>query len=458
MQKLFRVRQCEDSFFRNRSRPCLQYQIQRCTAPCVDLISPERYADDVRHAVLFLEGRSTEVIRELGDQMEAASKALEFEKAARIRDRIANLKRIQAQQYVAGTREDLDIIAVAGGGTSVCVQVFFFRAGRNIGNRAFFPSNPGSAELAEVLQAFLVQYYSRRPVPPQVVASHAIADRELVEQVLGDRAGRKVRVLHRPRGDKAKWLEIARNNADTALKSQLAGKAGQRKRMEALRELLDLDEAPARMECFDISHTQGDATVASCVVFDADGPVKSDYRRFNIKGITPGDDYAALRQALERRYKRLKSGEGKLPDILFIDGGKGQLTQGREVLQELQIDQVLLVGVAKGPDRKAGDETLFVGSEQRQVRPPADSPASHLVQNIRDEAHRFAITGHRQRRSNARQRSTLEGVEGIGPSRRRRLLKHFGGLQGVRRAGVEELCAVEGISRELARRIYDALH
>ena len=458
MQKLFRVRQCEDSFFRNRSRPCLQYQIKRCTAPCVELIDAAAYAADVRHARLFLRGKSYQVIRELGAQMEAASGVLEFERAAAIRDQIANLKRIQAQQYVAGSHGNLDIVAVAGQGAAVCVQVFFFREGRNVGNRAFFPRNHGDAGRAEVLGAFIAQYYSERDPPAQIVASLDFPDRSLLEAVLGERLKKRIRILYRPRGEKAKWLQIAINNAQTALASQLKGKAGMQRRVSALKELLGLDEPPQRMECFDISHTRGEATVASCVVFDANGPVKSDYRRFNIGGITPGDDYAAIHQALERRYRRLKAGEGSIPDVLFIDGGKGQLGHALAVLEELQIDQVLVVAVAKGSQRKAGHETLFVGPRQTPLQPPPDSLASHLIQSIRDEAHRFAITAHRQRRGKARQRSMLEDIPGIGAKRRRHLLKHFGGLQGLRRAGVEELCAVEGIHAHLAQRIYDALH
>ncbi len=458
MQKLFRVRQCEDSFFRNRSRPCLQYQIKRCTAPCVDLIDAEAYRADVRHARMFLDGRSYQVIKELGQRMEAASSALEFERAAAIRDQIATLKRIQAQQYVAGSRGNLDIVAVAGEGAAVCVQVFYFREGRNIGNRAFFPRNRGDAAGSEVLAAFIAQYYGEREPPREIVANGDFPDRKLIAAVLSERVGKRVRILYRPRGDKAKWLQIAENNARTALASQLAGRAGMQRRLEALQKLLNLDEPPSRMECFDISHTRGEATVAACVVFDANGPLKSDYRRFNIRDVAPGDDYGAIRQALERRYRRLKAGEGSIPDVLFIDGGKGQVGQALQVLEELQIDQTLVVGVSKGAGRRAGHETLYVGARQAMLQPAPDSLAGHLIQSIRDEAHRFAITAHRQRRGKARQRSVLEDIPGIGAKRRRLLLEHFGGLRGLRRAGVEELCAVEGIHEHLARRIYDALH
>ncbi len=458
MQKLFRVRQCEDSFFANRSRPCLQYQIKRCTAPCVEAISEQDYARDVRHAELFLEGRDHQVIDELGAEMAQASSELEFEKAAQIRDQIANLKRVQSEQHVMGAKGNIDLLAVASDGPTACVQAIYFREGRNVGSRSFFPRNRAEVGPDAVLSAFIIQYYSGRDLPSELVVDRDFSDRELLSRVLGERAGRPVRILHRPRGDKARWLAMARTNAQSALVSHLAGRSGMSERMEALAKLLDLPAPPDRIECFDISHTQGEATVASCVVFDADGPRKSDYRRFNISNITPGDDYAALRQAFMRRYRRLKAGEGTMPDLLLIDGGKGQLTQGLEVLDELEISDVLLVGIAKGPERRGGEETLFVGPEQRPVVPGGDSAASHLIQNIRDEAHRFAITGHRQRRAKKRQTSVLEEVSGIGATRRRQILQHFGGLKGVRRAGVEELCAVEGISAELAQRIYDALH
>ncbi len=458
MQKLFKVRQCEDSFFANRSRPCLQYQIQRCTAPCVGHISETDYARDVRYAQWFLEGRDNQVIDEMGNEMQAASKDLEFERAAAIRDQIANLKRVQSQQHVLGARGNIDLLAVASDGPTVCVQAIYFREGRNVGSRSFFPRNRGEEAAGAVLSAFIVQYYSRRDLPTELVVDQDFADRQLVADVLSERAGRNFRILHKPRGEKARWLSMAATNAQSALASHLAGKFGMNARMQALATLLDLPAPPDRVECFDISHTQGEATVASCVVFDADGPRKSDYRRFNISHITPGDDYAALRQAFLRRYRRIKAGEGKMPDLLLIDGGKGQLTQGLEVLAELQIDDVLLVGIAKGPERRGGEETLFIGPEQKPVVPGSDSAASHLIQSIRDEAHRFAITGHRQRRAKKRQTSVLEQVEGIGATRRRQILQHFGGLKGVRRAGVEELCAVDGISDELAQRIYDAMH
>jgi excinuclease ABC subunit C len=458
MQKLFRVRQCEDSFFANRSRPCLQYQIKRCTAPCVGHIDADRYAQDVGHASMFLKGRGQQVIDDLAIAMERASAELAFERAADLRDQIATLRTVLAQQHVAGARGDLDIVAVFGDGAEMCLQVFFFRQGRNLGNRAFFPRNSGRAGRPEVLQAFLSQYYLAHDLPPELAISEPIEDKALLEEIFSVRAGRKVRIVARARGEKARWVEMARSNAEMALKQQLASHAGIRRRVTALKELLDLDDLPGRMECFDISHTQGEATVASCVVFDANGPIKGDYRRFNIRGITPGDDYAAMRQALERRYQRLKAGEGVIPDILFIDGGDGQVTQALEVLEELQIDETLVVGISKGPERRAGEETLIVGRERRRLEPGPDSVAGHLIQWVRDEAHRFAITGHRGQRAKARQKSRLEDIPGIGAKRRRNLLSRFGGLQGILNAGVEELCSVDGISQELAQRIYDVLH
>ncbi|MDX1569371.1 MAG: excinuclease ABC subunit UvrC [Xanthomonadales bacterium] len=458
MQKIFRVRQCEDTFFRNRSRPCLQYQIKRCTAPCVGRISREDYAEDVRHARMFLEGGAEKVIGELVERMERASEALEFEKAAELRDQIVTLQKIQAQQFVAGAQGDLDVVAAATDGQQACVQVLFFRQGRNLGNRAFYPRLPAPDQPAAVLRAFMSQHYLRREIPRQILIGEDLEDRELLEEVFSERAGHRVRIVAHPRGDRAKWLEMAQRNAKTALATSLASHSGLRKRLQDLQDLLDLDELPARMECFDVSHTRGEKTVASCVVFDENGPVKSDYRRFNIRDVAAGDDYGAMRQALERRYRRLKSGEGKMPDLLLIDGGKGQLRQALETLDELQIDEIHVVAVAKGERRREGEETLISGAARKTLKPGSGSPGLRLIQWIRDEAHRFAITGHRQRRSKARRRSVLEDVPGIGPKRRRALLTHFGGLRGLAAAGVEELSTVEGISRELARRIYAVLH
>ncbi|MCB1874709.1 MAG: excinuclease ABC subunit UvrC [Chromatiales bacterium] len=457
LQKLFPVRQCEDSFYRNRSRPCLQHQIQRCTAPCVGLVTPEIYAGDVRHAVMFLEGRSTLVVEELVQRMEKASAELDFEAAARYRDQIASLRKVQQRQYVSGERGDVDIVAAAVKQGLGCVQVFFVRAGHSLGNKTYFPRLPEDTEAPDMLAAFLPQYYLSREVPGEILVNHRLAEQGLLEEVLSTHAGHKVTISDRLRGDRARWLEMANNNAGLALDAKLASRAGMGRRLAALQELLKLDDPPSRMECFDISHTMGERTVASCVVFNQEGPLKTDYRRFNIEGIEPGDDYAAMRQALTRRYTRLRKGEGKLPDILFIDGGKGQLGMARDVLEELQVGGVALVGVAKGVDRRAGLEDLFVGVSTVPLRPSADSPALHLIQQIRDEAHRFAITGHRKRREKARKTSVLEEIPGLGPKRRQALLKHLGGLREVSRAGVEDLQRVPGISRPLAEKIVEVM-
>ncbi|MEQ6341818.1 MAG: excinuclease ABC subunit UvrC [Gammaproteobacteria bacterium] len=458
LQKIFPVRQCEDSFYRNRSRPCLQYQIKRCTGPCVGLVDKETYQQDVRHAVMFLEGKNHEVINELAARMEAAATNLDFERAAHLRDQIVSLRRVQEKQYVSGEGGDLDVVASAVHNGAGCVQVFYIRGGRSLGNKTFFPRHNGDADAAEILAAFLPQYYLDRETPSEILISHDLEDATLLEHVLGKQAGRKVTITHRVRGERARWLAMAATNAQYALAQYTAGKADIRQRYEALQEALDLDSLPQRLECFDISHTMGELPVASCVVFDGSGPLKSDYRRFNIENITPGDDYAAMHQALTRRYTRIKAGEGKLPDILFIDGGKGQVSAVAQALEELQVSGVTLVGVAKGPGRKPGLETLFLfGSETPIILPP-DSPALHLVQQIRDEAHRFAITGHRQRRAKARNTSPLEKIPGIGARRRRQLLNQFGGMQGVARAGVEDLANVQGISKQLAQLIYDAFH
>ena len=458
LQKLFRVRQCEDSFYGNRSRPCLQFQIKRCTAPCVGYVSEQVYDEDVRHAVMFLEGKDTQVIDELIVKMEQASAELEFEQAASFRDQIGSLRRVQEKQYVSAEGGDLDIIVSDVKNGVGCVQVFFIRGGHHLGNKSFFPKHTKESDPAEVLSAFLPQYYLGKPVPNEVLVNHALEDKEWLESVLAEQAGRKVVISHKVRGDRARWLEMAQTNLKEALMRQLVSKSGLQQRYQALQEGLGLDDLPQRLECFDISHTQGEATVASCVVFDQDGPRKSDYRRFNIEGITPGDDYAAMHQALTRRYTRLKKGEGKLPDILFIDGGKGQLSQARDVINELQVTEVTLVGIAKGEGRKPGLETLFLSGQSEPIILPADSPALHLIQQIRDEAHRFAITGHRQRRDKARGKSPLEGISGVGAKRRRDLLNQFGGWQEVARAGVNDLAKVKGISQELAQRIYDAFH
>ena len=459
LQKLFKVRLCEDSFFNNRSRPCLQYQIKRCSAPCVGLVSAEDYQQDINDSIRFLAGKSDELIREQIEKMEAASAELAFEKAAEYRDQIELMRRISQQQYITGARGDIDVVAAVIEQEVACVQVFYIRSGSSLGNRSFFPRLPDKrASSQELLTAFLGQYYATREIPQEIIINTTLEDQAVMEEMLCLRKESKVSLKSRVRTDRLRWLEMAERNARVALRSRLASRDIVRGRYEDLQERLGLDEIPHRMECFDISHTMGEATVASCVVFNEDGPLTSDYRRFNISGITGGDDYAAMRQALMRRYRRLAEGDGELPDILFIDGGRGQLRQAEEVLEEFQVQGVTLVGVAKGEGRKAGLETLFVAGQDGGISLPQDAPALHLVLHIRDEAHRFAITGHRRKRAKFRVSSTLEDVPGLGPKRRQSLLKHFGGLRAVATASVEELGKIPGISKRLAEQIYTLYH
>jgi excinuclease ABC subunit C len=458
LQKLFRVRQCEDGFFRNRSRPCLQYQIRRCTAPCVGLVSKQAYAQDVRRTVLFLEGKGSEVIDDLVKCMDDAAAGREYEQAAVYRDQIASLRHVQEKQYISRDQGDSDILACAVLNGIACVQVFMVRGGRNLGNTGFFPRMPLEMDPDEVLAAFIPQYYQDREIPPEILLSHAPADVTLIAGMLGGLAGRSGDIRSNVRGDRARWVAMAVENARRAIQARLDAGKGHAARLLSLAEALGLDEPPARIECFDISHTGGESTVASCVVFGPDGPLKSDYRRFNIEDVQAGDDYAAMTQALTRRYTRLRKGEGKLPDLLLIDGGKGQLAVASRVLEELQIEEVRVMGVAKGPGRKPGLETLHFAGAGAPSALPADSPALHLIQQIRDEAHRFAITGHRQRRARSRNTSPLENIPGVGARRRQLLLQQFGGLQEVARAGIEDLARIRGINHALARQIYDAFH
>ncbi|QFU76123.1 excinuclease ABC subunit UvrC [Halioglobus maricola] len=460
MQKVFKVRQCEDSYFRNRSRPCLQYQIDRCTAPCVDLVSEEEYAAQVESTSLFLKGKSQQLMVRLADDMEKAAAELEYEKAAVYRDQLAQLQQVQASQGIEGVQGDLDIMAAAVSAGRACVQVLFVRGARVLGSKTYYPPLKLEETPARVLEAFLPQYYlnGSRAVPAEVIVNDLPEDAETLAEALTVQAERKVKLRSRVRDARARWLRLAVQTAETNLQSHLADRQTVLSRLENLQETLRLPELPERMECFDISHSSGEATVASCVVFDQNGPRKSDYRKYNIEGITGGDDYAAMQQALERRFKRLKSGEGAQPDILFIDGGKGQVTQAMSVLQDLQIAGVEVIGVAKGVTRKAGFETLIDGGTGREWQLPGDSPALHLIQQVRDEAHRFAITGHRARRDKNRQRSLLEDIPGVGAKRRRELLRHFGSAQGVVNANVEELQKIAGISATMAQQIYDHLH
>ena len=458
LQKLFLLRPCSDTFFANRSRPCLQYQIKRCSGPCVGLISKEEYAQDVSDAIKVLEGKGAELIDDLAQRMEQASSQLDFERAARLRDQINHIKAIHSTQSVTrNATEDIDAVALVSQGSDHCVSIVFVRGGRNLGSTNFFP-RPGLAEEGELMSGFLAQYYLGREAPGEILINCKIEDADLLEATLSERMQRTVRVRPVVRGVRARWLEMARTNAEVGIKMRRATEATSAEQVQELATIFGLAAPPTRMECFDVSHTMGERTVASCVVFGTDGPIKSDYRRFNIEGVAPGDDYGALRQALSRRYARIKKGEAPMPDILLIDGGPGQLAEAMKVLSEMEIEGLAVAGIAKGADRRPGQERLFLPNHEVPTILPPDSAALHLIQRIRDEAHRFAITGHRQRRAKARTQSVLETVPGLGPRKRRELLRQFGGLQGVSRAGIDDLAKVHGISRKLAQSIYDTLH
>lgn len=461
LQKTFLVRQCEDSYYKNRTRPCLQYQIKRCKGPCVGLVSPEEYAEDVRHSVMFLDGRSNALSEELSASMERASMALEFELAAELRDQIAMLRRVQDQQSMEGGTGDVDVVAVMLTPGGACVHLISVRGGRVLGSKNFFPQVAIEEEGGDVLMAFLAQYYlgnAERDLPSELIVNVQHEDFPTLIEAIESLRGRSISISLRVRGTRARWQQLAVTNAEQALAARLANRQHLAERFEALATVLEMDEPPQRMECFDISHSSGEATVASCVVFGPEGPLKSDYRRFNIEGVTAGDDYAAMHQALTRRFSKIKDGEGKLPDVLLVDGGKGQLAMAREVLQELAVPDLILLGVAKGTTRKPGLEVLYLNDAEHEFTLPGNSPALHLIQQIRDESHRFAITGHRARRGKTRRTSTLEEVAGIGPKRRRELLNHFGGLQELSRASAEEIAKAPGISKKLAELIYDTLH
>jgi excinuclease ABC subunit C len=458
LQKLFRIRNCRDSFFANRSRPCLQHQIGRCSGPCVGLIAREAYAEDIAAAIKVLDGRSDEVSAELQTRMEEAGARLEFERAAQLRDQLAALKRVQAEQVVMSDGErDADVFAIVGEAGEYAVSVMLIRGGRNLGTSSYFP-RAVLAEPHEALASFVMQYYATPEVPAEVLLASRLEEAPALAGALSARSGHTVEVRHPARGLGARWVELTRDNATQALRMRFAQRAGVDEMLLDLARRLDLPEPPARLECFDISHTGGEGTVASCVVFGPEGPLKKEYRRFNIRGVTPGDDYGALRQALERRYRHVRAGEVPPPDVLLIDGGAGQISQVHDVLAELGFADLVLVGVAKGPDRRPGQERLFVYGAGAAVTPEAHAPAARLIQRIRDEAHRFAITGHRRKRARRYNESVLEVVPGLGPAKRRALLKHFGGLQGVMRAGVADLTQVSGIGATLARSLYDHLH
>jgi excinuclease ABC subunit C len=458
LQKLFRLRPCEDSFFANRSRPCLQHQIGRCSAPCVGLVTREAYAQDLADALQILQGRNRELIAELGTRMEAAAGQLQFEAAARFRDQIAMLKQIQASQSVTRIRgADIDAVAIAGTGSDRCVSVVFVRGGRNLGSTNFFPKG-GLGDDRETLPAFLAQYYLGREAPDEILVSQPVEDATALEAALRERAGRAVPIRSGVRGTRARWLTMARTNAELGLSMRASSRAGLLEQLESLRQALGLPRPLQRIECFDVSHTMGESAIAACVVLGSEGLIKSDYRRFNLRGLTPGDDFAGIRQAVSRHYARVQRGEFARPDLLIIDGGEGQLAAARDALAELCVEGLDVIGVAKGVDRRAGQERLFLAGRSMPLILAADSAALRLVQRVRDEAHRFAIAGHRKARSRSRRESLLEEIPGLGPAKRRELLKSFGGLQGVKQAAVEDLAKVRGIGRPLAELIYEKLN
>jgi excinuclease ABC subunit C len=458
VQKIFRIRNCRDSFFDNRSRPCLQHQIGRCSAPCVKLISREDYARDIAASVKVLEGRNDEVYGELAAAMEKAAEGLQYERAAALRDQLAALKQIQTQQIVTAEGDrDIDVFALVGEPGEFAVSVMIIRGGRNLGSTCYFPKG-ALAEPNEALASFLMQYYADTPPPAEVLVNLELAESEALVEALADRAEGSLRIWRPSRALPARWMSMTVENAEQALRMRRARRADISAMLEDLGRLLNLDRTPQRLECFDISHTGGEGTVASCVLFGPEGPLKKEYRRFNITGVAPGDDYGALRQALRRRYERVKSGEVVAPDVLLIDGGLGQINEVYAELEQLGFASLKLVGVAKGPDRRPGQERLFVHGDGAPIVPGPESQALRVVQRIRDEAHRFAITGHRKRRARRHNESVLETVPGLGPAKRRALLKHFGGMQGLLRAGVTDFEAVSGIGTTLARTLYDHLH
>lgn len=459
LQKLFKLRSCHDTMFNNRSRPCLQYQIKRCKAPCVNLVSPEEYQQDVTNTTLFLQGKSQTVITNLVKSMDQAAEALDYEKAAQVRDLIASLQQVQQQQYVINKAGDVDVIAaIIDGDQRACVAKLVFRAGQLLGNKWYFPKTQPETTVSELLTAFVTQHYiGSEEIPKEIIISEQIDSNEILAEILSKKSGRTVKISVATRGTRKQWLQLAKANAEQGLQTHAAKQTTAQQQVQQLQQLLNIDHPIERIECFDISHTQGQATTASCVVFGNHGAINSEYRSFNIAGITPGDDYAAMKQALLRRYSRLQEESAKLPDVLVIDGGKGQLTQAQAVLDELQIDSITLLGIAKGPSRKAGLEKLILADKQELNA--ADFPAALiLLQHIRDEAHRFAITGHRTRRQKTILRSPLENIEGVGPKKRRDLLQHFGGLQQLKQATADDLARTPGINQKLAQRIFDALH
>ncbi|NRA71687.1 MAG: excinuclease ABC subunit UvrC [Gammaproteobacteria bacterium] len=464
MQKIFQVRQCDDSYYRNRSRPCLQHQLDRCLAPCVGKVSDDDYGNEVKLAALFLSGESQQVLGRVVENMEQASVKLDFENAARYRDQLTALRKVQEQQWINSDQSDIDVLGFCYHHGIACFHLLFIRNGKVLGSRSYYPKTPKDTDVSELYVAFVMQFYlnsaSGRQIPRQILHDCEFLEHDLIEQVLTQQAGYGVSLHRNTRAERAKLVQMANKNAQIGVDSKLAQKGTVLQRITALEQALDLGSKIHRMECFDISHTMGQHTVASCVVFDREGPAKAQYRKFNIEGITGGDDYAAIKQALTRRFAKAIEAD-LIPDILFIDGGKGQLTQAEAVMDVYRPSlpkMPLLIGVAKGEGRKAGLETLFVGSGREIISLPNDSPALHLIQHIRDESHRFAITGHRARRDKAKKTSTLESINGVGPKKRQMLIKYMGGLIPLKQASVDEIAKVPGISKKLAQTIFDALN
>jgi excinuclease ABC subunit C len=459
IQKLFRIRQCEESFFNNRARPCLQHQIKRCSAPCVELITAKDYRRDVDNAILFLQGKDDTIVTDLGNRMDAAADEKNYEQAAQFRDQIAAIKSLQAKQSITGKPgQEADALAAVDAEGKWAIAAVMIRNGRVLGVRNFFPRTNTTHGAQEIIGAFIAQHYLHNEIPRELIVNALPEDSGILEQILSDKRSQKISIKYNVRGTRRGWLDMATANAREALAMRLAGRAGISRQLDELAKVFELKEVPSRIECFDISHTSGEKTVASCVVFGPEGAIKSAYRRFNIKDVTPGDDYAAIAEVIRRRYTRLKDTEAPLPDLILVDGGKGQLSAAARELDEIQLSGPLLAAVAKGPDRRAGEEVIHIRDNQTELNLPPDSPALHLIQQIRDEAHRFAITAHRQQRGKVRQTSPLEGIPGVGPKKRRELLRQFGGLQGIREASVSELRKITGISAKLAEAIYDRFH
>ena len=458
LQKLFKVRQCSDSFFKNRSRPCLQYQIERCSAPCVGLIKKDDYVADINMSMKFLDGKNTEIINLLINKMENASDNQNFELAAKFRDQIESLRHTCEQSVVSGEKGDVDVIAVFIVSETACIQVFNIRNGVSFGNETFFPVIDDSINESSLLSIFIGQYYLSRQIPKEIIINKITKDKKILEYILSKKNNSKVVITNSVRGIRQKWIELAEKNTMDSINIKILSKRNMFNRFQSLQDLLGLSDVPKKLECFDVSHTFGEETVASCVSFSIEGAQKKDYRKFNIKSTSIGDDYAAMREALTRHFSRLKKSDVSLPDICFIDGGIGQVNIALKVMEDLQISTVQIIGVSKGKERKSGEETIIMDYGATKINLEKNSLALHLIQQIRDEAHRFAITGHRKRRDKSRFKSPLEEIPGLGPKRKQILLKHFGGLQGLVKAGEDEIKKIPGINKTLAEAIYCRFH